>query len=64
MVRYALPYMHRGNLHVGDDAPDARLVALGWNLAIPHQRADRGPAISAGVRQLYLTTLPSPGWRH
>jgi Iodothyronine deiodinase len=28
MVRYALPYMHRGNLHVGDDAPDARLVAL------------------------------------
>lgn len=28
MVRYALPHMHRGNLHVGDDAPDARLVAL------------------------------------
>jgi hypothetical protein len=28
MVRYALPYMHVGNLHVGDDAPDARLLAL------------------------------------
>jgi hypothetical protein len=28
MVRYALPYMHRGNLKVGDDAPDARLVGL------------------------------------
>jgi hypothetical protein len=28
MVRYALPYMHRGNLHVGDSAPDARLLNL------------------------------------
>jgi hypothetical protein len=28
MVRYALPHMHRGNLKVGDEAPDARLVAL------------------------------------
>jgi len=28
MVRYALPYMHRGNLKVGDGAPDVRLVAL------------------------------------
>lgn len=28
LVRYALPHMHRGNLNVGDDAPDARLVAL------------------------------------
>jgi len=28
MVRYAFPYMHRGNLRVGDQAPDARLVAL------------------------------------
>jgi len=28
MVRYALPHMHRGTLSVGDDAPDARLVAL------------------------------------
>jgi len=28
MVRYALPYMHRGNLKVGDSAPDARVFAL------------------------------------
>jgi hypothetical protein len=28
MVRYAFPHMHRGNLKVGDDAPDALLVGL------------------------------------
>lgn len=28
LVRYAFPQMHRGNLKVGDQAPDARLVAL------------------------------------
>lgn len=28
MVRYALPHMHRGNLKVGDSAPDVRLVSL------------------------------------
>lgn len=28
MARYALPNMHRGNLRVGDAAPDASLVAL------------------------------------
>ncbi|MGC1416362.1 MAG: hypothetical protein WA817_13830 [Candidatus Acidiferrum sp.] len=28
MVRYALPHMHRGNLKVGEAAPDARLLAL------------------------------------
>jgi hypothetical protein len=28
MVRYALPHMHRGNLKVGDTAPDARVFAL------------------------------------
>jgi hypothetical protein len=28
MVRYALPHMHRGNLKVGDTAPDARLLAV------------------------------------
>jgi hypothetical protein len=28
MVRYAFPHRHRGNLKVGDAAPDARLVAL------------------------------------
>jgi len=30
-MRYALPHMHRGKLKVGDDAPDARLVALDGN---------------------------------
>jgi hypothetical protein len=28
MLRFALPYMHRGKLKVGDAAPDAQLVAL------------------------------------
>jgi hypothetical protein len=28
MVRYALPHMRRGNLKVGEAAPDARLLAL------------------------------------
>ena len=28
MVRYARPHMHRGNLKVGDSAPDARVYAL------------------------------------
>ena len=28
MVRYALPHMHRGNLKIGDSAPDARIYAL------------------------------------
>ena len=28
MVRYALPHMHRGDLKVGDQAPDAKLVGL------------------------------------
>ena len=28
MVRYALPYMHRGDLHVGDGVPNVQLVAL------------------------------------
>jgi hypothetical protein len=28
MVRYAFPHMRRGNLKVGDRAPDAKLFAL------------------------------------
>ena len=28
MVRYAFPHMHRGNLKVGDQAPDEPLLAL------------------------------------
>lgn len=31
MVRYAFPYMHRGNLKIGDSAPDARVFALNGN---------------------------------
>jgi hypothetical protein len=31
MVRYAFPHMHRGTLRVGDDAPDASLLALDGN---------------------------------
>src|SRR6202162_3370091 len=31
MVRYALPHMHRGTLRVGDNAPDASLLALDGN---------------------------------
>lgn len=31
MVRFALPHMHRGNLKVGDSAPDVRLVSLDGN---------------------------------
>jgi hypothetical protein len=27
MLRYALPHMHRGKLKVGDNAPDARVLA-------------------------------------
>jgi hypothetical protein len=28
MVRYAFPHMHRGDLKIGDNAPDASLLAL------------------------------------
>jgi hypothetical protein len=28
LVRYALPHMHRGNLWVGTEAPDAQILAL------------------------------------
>jgi hypothetical protein len=28
LVRYALPHMHRGKLHVGEDAPDVKLLGL------------------------------------
>ena len=28
LVRYALPHMHRGKLHLGEDAPDVRLLSL------------------------------------
>jgi len=35
MVRYAFPYMHRGDLHVGDAVPDIRLVALDGQSRFP-----------------------------
>ncbi len=31
MVRYALPYMHRGTLRAGDPAPDAHVLTLDGN---------------------------------
>ena len=46
MVRYALPHMHRGTLKVGDDAPDARLVALdGSNGFHIRERAGKHPLV-------------------
>jgi len=42
MVRYALPYMHRGNLHVGDTAPDVTLVALDGSSRFQLRRELRG----------------------
>ena len=35
MARYALPYMHRGNLKVGDGVPDIQLVALDGQSRFP-----------------------------
>jgi len=35
MVRYAFPYMHRGDLQVGDAVPDIRLVALDGQSRFP-----------------------------
>ena len=46
MVRYALPHMHRGTLGVGDDAPDARLVALdGSSTFHIRERTSRRPMV-------------------
>ena len=42
MVRYALPHMHRGNLKIGSDAPDARLLALD-GMSHFHIRERTGP---------------------
>ena len=35
MVRFALPYMHRGDLHVGDGLPNVELVALDGQSRFP-----------------------------
>ena len=46
MVRYALPHMHRGTLHVGDDAPDARVLALDGTTGFHiRERAGRRPLV-------------------
>src|ERR1700751_5617763 len=63
MVRYALPHMHRGNLQVGSDAPDATRRPPGGPPAFPHPRAHQRQATRSRFRQLHLTAVPSPGWR-
>jgi len=46
MVRYALPHMHRGNLMVGDTAPDARLYGLdGVDTFHIRERTGRKPLV-------------------
>jgi hypothetical protein len=46
MVRYALPHMHRGTLRVGDDAPDARVLALDGTTGFHiRERAGRRPLV-------------------
>jgi len=35
MVRYALPYMHRGDLKAGDAVPDIQLVTLDGQSRFP-----------------------------
>jgi len=46
MVRYALPHMHKGTLKVGDDAPDARLLALdGENHFHIRERTGKKPLV-------------------
>ena len=46
MARYALPHMHRGNLKVGDSAPDAKLFALNGSETFHlRQRTDGKPLV-------------------
>ena len=46
MVRYALPHMHRGTLKVGDDAPDARILALDGTTGLHiRERVNRRPLV-------------------
>lgn len=42
MVRYALPHMHHGDLHVGDALPNVRLVALDGQTRFPLQERVKG----------------------
>jgi hypothetical protein len=46
MVRYALPHMRRGNLKVGDDAPDARVLDLDGTTGFHiRERLNRRPLV-------------------
>jgi hypothetical protein len=46
MVRYALPHMHRGHLKVGDNAPDASVLALdGTSRFHIRDRVNRRPLV-------------------
>ena len=42
MVRYAFPYMHRGDLKVGDGMPDVQLVALDGQSRFPLRERMKG----------------------
>ena len=42
MVRYAFPYMHRGDLHVGDGVPNIELVALDGQSRFPLREQMKG----------------------
>jgi len=45
-LRFALPHMHRGNLKVGDAAPDAELYALdGQSTFRIHDRLSNRPLV-------------------
>jgi hypothetical protein len=46
MVRYALPHMHRGNLKVGDQAPDPLVLELdGMRTFHIRERLNRRPLV-------------------
>ena len=42
MVRFALPYMHRGDLRAGDGLPDVQLVALDGQTRFPLRERAKG----------------------
>ena len=45
-LRYALPHWHRGDLRVGNPAPDARLIALdGQSSFYLHERIGARPLV-------------------
>jgi hypothetical protein len=45
-LRYALPHWHRGDLRVGDAAPDARLLSLdGQSSFYLHERIGARPLV-------------------